>query len=230
MSLNKILDFIKNFVGWREGTKPVHFEVLAEQEYRDGLLLRVSRESIVNRPNTVEVATYAWIPKNKTKPFLFVFLDSLETLHIRSLSHRIQILSSDRHLSDEKVETNIHLSESYWLGSNAQANSVVNKLIFYCHSRDYSSVDWGWEIESCRKQIMGVNYTDFSQTKARDDGRYSLDKFEMRWSVPSSLSPIVIEKMIEVIEPKKEPPKSRVVELLIIGSVLIALTLILVRR
>lgn len=230
MSLNNLLVFIRQFVGWREeGQKPATFAVLAQQEYRDGTLLKVSRESITKRPNTYQLSTFVWIPKNKTKPFLYLFLDNLEGLGIRNLSHRIQILSSDRYIVDDCVETNIHLSESFWMGNNAQANAIALKLIFYCHSRDYHSCDWAWEIDTCRKQVLVYDYTDFSQTKARETGRYVLDRYEMRHPSPLKLSPLMFDHINVVLEPKKEPPKSRVVELLIIGSVLIALTLIVLK-
>lgn len=230
ITLNNILEFIKNFVGWRENKKPIKFEVLSEQQYKDGLLLRVSRQSLTSRVNSAEVATYIWIPKNKNKPYLYLFLDSLDALGIRNLSHRIQILSSDRTTTDDSVKTNIFLSESYYLGTRNQAIAIVLKLILYCRDRNYEFFDWGWEIETCRKQVLGYNYTNYTQDKARENNRDGLDRFELRFSAPSKLSPIILECVSEMIEPsKKEPPKSRVVELLILGSILITLALILVK-
>jgi hypothetical protein len=230
MTLNSLLEFVREFVGWKENKTPAKFEVLSQNQYRDGLLLRVSRESVTNRPNITQISTMVWIPKDKQKPFLYIFLDSLEGRSIRGLSHRIQILSSDRHLEEGSVKVNIHLSESYWLGNHAQANAIVMKMISYCYSQNYENVDWNWEINQCRKQTLLYNYTDFTQDKARDDYRYSLDRFELRYSAPRELSPVLIEKVAEIINPKPDPPKSRLIEILIIGCVLIVITWLKVGR
>jgi hypothetical protein len=228
MSLNALLDFVKSFVQWRDKKDTPHnFEVLAQRDYKDGVLLRVKREAITNRESKPSVATYAWIPNNKQKSFLYTFLDSLEGFSVRHLSHRVQILSSDRQLTNDQVGVHIHLSQSYWLGTNSQAGSILLKLIYFCHGRDYDSVNWDWELNECRKQILGYSYTEFSQEQARENGRFMLDRFEIRHSAPRTLHPVVLDRIIEIVDPsKKEPPKSRVVELMIMGSVLIALALI----
>lgn len=230
MTLNSILDFIREFVGWQAGVKPFYFKVISERRHKDGLLLRVSRESVTNRINASEVSTLIWISNNKSRPYLYIFLDSLEGLGVRNLSHRVQILSSERHMDVESVKTNIFLSESYYLGNNAQANSIILKLIHYCHSRNYDTTDWGWEINACRKQILSHDFTDYTQTKARDDYEHTLTRFEMRYSSPRSINPIVLDKITDLIEPKVKPPKSRVIELLLIGGVLIGIVWVVVNR
>lgn len=231
ITLNNILEFIKQFVKWQDKNKPFDFEVISETQYRDGTLLRVNREAVTNRGNKAQVSTMIWVPKNKNKPFLYVFLDSLSGFGIRNLSHRIQIFSSDRHVTDGKsLKINIYLSQSYYLGTHAQANAVLLKLIFYCHSLPYESTDWNWEIQTCRKQLMGLAYIDYSQEKAREDSRYNLDRFEMRFSAPRSLNPSIIEQVAHIIEPpKKEPPKSRVIELFILGGVAIGIAALLIK-
>ncbi len=231
ITLNNILEFIKHFVQWQDKNKPFNFQVLSETQYRDGTLLRVNREAVTNRHNNAQVSTFIWVPKNKNKPFLYVFLDSLSGFGIRNLSHRIQIFSSDRHVTDgESLKINIYLSQSYYLGTHSQANAVLLKLIFYCHSRPYETVDWNWEIQTSRKQLMGLSYTDYPQEKARENSRYILDRFEMRFSAPRSLNPALIEQVSQFIEPvKTEPPKSRVIELFILGGIAIGIAILLIK-
>ena len=223
ITLNDILSFIKSFVGWQSGVKPFYFKVISQQKHKAGQLLRVSRESVTNNINSAEISTYIFIPNNKSKPYLFIFLDSLEGLGIRNLSHRIQILNSERHVTDDTVKVNIHISESYYLGTHNQANSIILKLIHYCHSRNYDITDWGWEINACRKQILSHDFTDFTQTKARYDYEHTLTRFEMRYSSPRSINPIILDKITDLIEPKAPKPKSRIIELILVGCLLIGI-------
>lgn len=224
MSINAILDFIKAFIKWQDTEKPFKFEVLSQHSYKSGLLLRVSRASVTNRLNASEVSTIVWISKNKSRPYLFIFLDSLEGLGIRNLSHRIQILISERHLTEDSVKVNILLSQSYYLGNNAQANSIILKLISYCQSRNYDSVDFNWEIEQLRKQVLGYYFTKHTQSKAREDYRYSLDRYEMRHIAPSTINPVVLYRLTDLIEPKVTPkPKSRIIELILVGCLLVGI-------
>jgi hypothetical protein len=228
ITLNNILEFIKQFVQWQDQNKSSNFQVLSETQYRDGTLLRVNREAVTNRGNKAQVSTLIWLPKNKTKPFLYVFLDTLSGYGIRNLSHRIQILSSDR--EPESVKINIYLSQSYYLGTHSQANTILLKLIFYCHSRPYETVNWDWEIQTCRKQLMGLSYTDYSQEKARENNQFNLDRFELRFSAPRNLSPTLFEHVAQIIEPpKKEPPRSRVIELFILGGIAIGIAVLLIK-
>lgn len=229
-TLNSLLSFVKAFVRWQEGDRVAPFDVLAQHQYGDGLLLRINRESVTNRANKAEIASYIWVSNKKSTPYLYVFLDSLEGLGVRNLSHRIQVLSSDRMIYDESVKTNIHLSESFWLGNNRQAVSIVLKLLYYCRERSYEETDWTWELNSCRKQLLGAEFTDYSQGKARDDYRYSLDRYELRFSAPSKLNPIILEKMSDIINPKPPPPRSRVIEIMLIGGILIGITWLWVSR
>jgi hypothetical protein len=228
MTLNSILEFIRLFVGWQEEKKPPPFDILSQQQYRDGILLRVSRESITQRTNTAQVSTLVWIPKNKNNPYLYLFLDSFDGLNLRNLSHRIQVLSSDRYLSGDSVRTNIHLSQSYFLGTHKQATTVISKLFFYCRDRAYDSIDWNWEVEAIRKQLLGYTYTNETQLRARENYRFTLDRYELRYSAPRSLNPILIEKITEIIEPKP-PPKSWLIEILIAGGVLIGIAVLVTR-
>jgi len=228
MTLNSILNFIKSFVGWHNGKTLQGFQVLIQHQYKDGILLRVSRESVTSRQNKAQVATLVWVSNKRSQPFLFLFLDTLEGNSIRYLTHRIQILSSDRHLIDDSVKVYIHLSQSYYLGTYAQANSVLFKLVLYCRDKNYSSIDFNWEIDAIRKQLMVFDYTEFSQEKAREDYRYNLDRVEMRSPAPTTLNPILLEKINIFLEPKPNPPKSHLVEILLIGGILIGITWLLV--
>ena len=229
-TVNSLLNFIKSFVQWRENNKSFDFQIISQHQYRDGLLLRVNRESVTNRANSAQVSTHIWVPNNKNFPYLYIFLDNLETFSVRNLSHRIQIFSSDRHLEGESVKTNIHLSESYYLGTHAQANSIILKLIFYCRDRNYSTVDWNWEINTARKQLLVFDYTEFTQEAARESNRYVLDRYEMRFSIPRNVDPALLDKITDIVSPKPDPPKSRVLEILIIGAVVIAIAWLWVSR
>lgn len=229
MTVNEILEFIKSFIGWQQG-KPFNFKILFEREYREGLLLRVTRESITNKANLYQVGTFVFIARNKSKPYLYVFLDSLEPLAIRNLTHRVQIICSERYTQGDTVNAEILLSDSYYLKDNALASSVVTRLILYASNQDYFTCDWNWEIESLRKQSLMAEYTDYSQSKARETYRTKLDRFEIRVSAPKELDPILLETIAETMSPKKESPKSRIIEILLIGGFFIALTLILVSQ
>ncbi len=229
MNLNNIFDFIKAFVTWRNQREPANFTLLSEHQYKDGSLLKVSRESVTNRPNKNQTLTLVWVPKNKNRPFFYIFVDSLEGRGIRHLSHRIQILSSDRQLTDGSVKTDIYLSESYYLGTSIQTNAITTKLMLYCHDRNYDAIDWAWEINGCRKQVLGYGYTDFSQERAREDYRFTLDRIEMRSPAPSTINPILLDKINIFLEPKPDPPKSRIIEILLLGGVLIGITWVLFR-
>ncbi|MBW4460559.1 MAG: hypothetical protein KME47_10000 [Nodosilinea sp. WJT8-NPBG4] len=231
MNLNSILDFIKDFVGWQESKKPFRFDIISQHEYESGLLLRVSRESITNLQNDAQLTSYIWIDKDKRKPYLYVFLDSLGGMGIRNLSHRIQVLSSERTLQDGAVRISSHLSSFYYLGNNNQANAIILKLILYCHGQNYDNCDWDWEITAIRKQNLGFEYTDHTQSKAREDNRYSLNRFEIRFPLPRGISAGLFNKLSEaVIKPIRESPKSRVLEITLLGAILIGVLWIIVNR